>query len=224
MILFNAAAVFPANVTLSWNPPATDADGAPLSDLAGYIIYYGMESGTYSDGLDVGNVLTYPVSGLYDGQPYYFAVAAYDASGNESAYSNEVVKIISQDTESPVISGIYAGNITGSGAAVSWTTDEVSNSRIEYGMSAVSENSLLDTSLVINHNIALSGLSPSTQYSYRLLSDDISGNSTVSGEYTFTTAALPVFPTPQTASADLMLVAVYAPATAVPGATVRQRT
>jgi len=39
----------------------------------------------------VGNKTTCTVSNLEDGKPYYFAVTAYDASGNESNYSGEVV-------------------------------------------------------------------------------------------------------------------------------------
>ena len=32
---------FSAEVTLSWDPPTTNADGTPLTDLAGYKVYYG---------------------------------------------------------------------------------------------------------------------------------------------------------------------------------------
>jgi hypothetical protein len=33
-------------------------------------------------------------SGIVRGQTYYFAVTAYDAAGNESAFSDEVSKLI----------------------------------------------------------------------------------------------------------------------------------
>ena len=70
-------------VTLAW-----DANTEP--DLAGYKIHYGNASGSYSAHIDVHNVTTYPVTGLEAGQTYYFAATAYDASGNESGYSNQV--------------------------------------------------------------------------------------------------------------------------------------
>jgi PKD repeat protein len=40
--------------------------------------------------LDVGNALSVAISGLVDGLTYYFAVTAYDTSGYESAFSNEI--------------------------------------------------------------------------------------------------------------------------------------
>ena len=45
-------------------------------------------------GLDVGNTITYTLSGLETGI-FYFAVSAMDFSGNESNLSNEVSKDIS---------------------------------------------------------------------------------------------------------------------------------
>ena len=94
-----------ADVTFSWDPPTTNVDNTPLTDLAGYNLYYGTESGNYTDMVDVGCAVscpeptgseeeTYTISGLSDGVVYYFAVTAYDTAGNESDYSNEVSKLI----------------------------------------------------------------------------------------------------------------------------------
>jgi hypothetical protein len=79
--------------TLTWDAPTTNADGTPLTDLAGYKIYYGTTSGNYTEVMDVGNVITYKVEGLQPGT-YYFAVTAYDNLRNESGYLNEVSKTI----------------------------------------------------------------------------------------------------------------------------------
>ncbi|MGD0887035.1 MAG: fibronectin type III domain-containing protein [Thermodesulfovibrionales bacterium] len=81
-------------ITLVWNPPTTNTDGTPLTDLAGYIVYYGTASRNYPQNVPVGIVTTYTVSNLTDGLTYYFAVAAYDTAGNQSAYSNEVSKTL----------------------------------------------------------------------------------------------------------------------------------
>ncbi|MGH7232362.1 MAG: BACON domain-containing protein [Nitrospiraceae bacterium] len=72
-------------VSLSWDPNAE-------SDLAGYKIYFGTASGSYASPVDVGNVTTFKLINLLRGKIYYFAVTAYDKSGNESGYSNEVSK------------------------------------------------------------------------------------------------------------------------------------
>ena len=78
---------------LTWDAPTTNADGTPLTDLAGYKIYYGTSSGSYTTTVDAGNVTTYNVPALPSGT-YYFAVTAVDTSGNESDYSNEVNTIL----------------------------------------------------------------------------------------------------------------------------------
>ncbi len=75
--------VYSAQATLSWNPNSE-------SDLAGYKVYYGNSSGSYSFNVDVGNQTSYTISNLVEGKIYFFAATAYDFSGNESGYSNEV--------------------------------------------------------------------------------------------------------------------------------------
>jgi len=50
--------------------------------------------------VDVGNVLTKTISPLADGT-YFWAVTAYDTSGNESVFSNEVSKRIDSVAPAP---------------------------------------------------------------------------------------------------------------------------
>lgn len=83
-------------VTLSWDAPTTNADGTPLADLSGYKVYDGSTSGQYTMTTDVGNVTTATLEG-YPAGTYYFTVVAYDASGNESDYSNEVIATLPLD-------------------------------------------------------------------------------------------------------------------------------
>jgi len=84
---------YAGQVSLSWTAPTTNTNGTPLTDLAGYKIYYGTSSGNYSQNIDVGNVTTYTLSNLAAGS-YYFAATAYDTAGNQSAFSNEVNKTV----------------------------------------------------------------------------------------------------------------------------------
>ena len=65
------------------------------SDLAGYKVYVGTASGTYSfprSAFVTGKVTSYTVSNLPKGQTYFFAISAYDSAGNESVLSGEVSK------------------------------------------------------------------------------------------------------------------------------------
>ena len=76
------------SATLSWDPNSE-------ADLAGYYIYQGTTSGSYGTSVDVGHITTHTASNLQAGLTYYFAVAAYDFSGNESLPSLEKRLLIS---------------------------------------------------------------------------------------------------------------------------------
>jgi len=79
------------SVTLSWMPPTANDDGTPLLNLAGYRIRYGQQSGSYATSISLNNpgLTSYMVAGLVP-SGYYFVISAYNASGTESNYSNEV--------------------------------------------------------------------------------------------------------------------------------------
>jgi fibronectin type 3 domain-containing protein len=72
----------PAGVELSWNA-VTNAG------IMAYYIYYGTQSGLYTDAASVGAVTNTLIQGLDAGEEYYFSVVAVDAYGNESLFSNE---------------------------------------------------------------------------------------------------------------------------------------
>jgi hypothetical protein len=75
--------IVPASVMLSWDAN-TDAN------IAGYKVYVGTKSRAYSYWVDVGNITSCTVDGLPPRNVYYVAVTAYDQSGAESDFSNEV--------------------------------------------------------------------------------------------------------------------------------------
>jgi hypothetical protein len=83
ILMLFCTTVYSAQATLSWNPNSE-------SDLAGYKVYYGNSSRSYSFNVNVGNQISYIVKDLVEGETYFFAATAYDFTGNESGYSNEV--------------------------------------------------------------------------------------------------------------------------------------
>jgi hypothetical protein len=85
LILF-ALPLQAGEVTLAW-------DAVQAGNLAGYRIYIGDAPGTYSRSIQTGNVTIFKVVNLADGT-HYFAATAYDSSGGESGYSNEVFTTI----------------------------------------------------------------------------------------------------------------------------------
>ncbi len=84
------------DVNASWDPNSE-------SDLAGYRIYYGTQSGSYNTNVDAGNATSVEIKGLQTNTTYYFAATAYDVAGNESTFSQEVSLFIPppSDTQAP---------------------------------------------------------------------------------------------------------------------------
>jgi hypothetical protein len=80
-------------ISLAWDAATAYSDGAPLTDLAGYTVYYGTVSGIYSSSIQLGNVTSYTLSNLPPGV-YYVVVTVRNLSGDESTYSNQVSKSI----------------------------------------------------------------------------------------------------------------------------------
>src|SRR5688572_3746146 len=91
------------------------------------------------------------------------------------------------DTTPPVISGETATNITDSGATISWTTDEASNSVVEYGLTTSYGSTASDPANVTSHSVPLSGLAANTLYHYRVKSTDAAGNTATSPDHSFQT-------------------------------------
>ncbi len=86
------------------------------------------------------------------------------------------------DDAAPVVSSIVVTPRSTS-ATITWTTDEPASSQVSYGTSAGSlTSSAGNPGSSTSHTVTLTGLSPSTVYSYRITSIDLSGNSTTSPE------------------------------------------
>ena len=94
----NVVAQGSGSVTLDWIAPTQNEDGSTLTDLAGYVIYYGIRPGIYEQSVPVDNpsVTTYVVEGL-TANTYYFVVTAIDSQGDESRYSGQYVEQVSSN-------------------------------------------------------------------------------------------------------------------------------
>lgn len=170
---------------LSWDPNSE-------SDLAGYRVYFGTAPGVYGSPINAGTQTTYTVTGLGLGT-FYFAVTAYNTAGAESGLSREVSKtFVGADVTPPAISGISSTGVTSSGVSISWSTNEPSDSQVQYGTTTTyGSSTALNLSLITSHAQSLTGLLPSTTYHYRVISKDAAGNVATSGDNTFVTAAVP---------------------------------
>jgi fibronectin type 3 domain-containing protein len=70
------------SIKLSWTP-------AVSTNVAGYKIYYGTQSLSYSNSIAAGNVTNLTVAGFCPGKTYYFSATTYDSAGNESSFASE---------------------------------------------------------------------------------------------------------------------------------------
>ena len=119
---------------------------------------------------------------------------AQDTSGNTRTSAAVTVTVGAAapptDTTPPVISAVTASSVTSSGATIAWTTNEASDSQVEYGSTtAYGSTSTPNPALVTTHSTALS-LSANTLYHFRVRSRDAAGNLATSGDFTLTTAAV----------------------------------
>jgi hypothetical protein len=71
-------------VPLAW-------DASSDTNVTGYVIHYGTQSGVYTNHLNVGNVTNASITLPADGGRYYISATSYDADGNQSDFSNETV-------------------------------------------------------------------------------------------------------------------------------------
>lgn len=98
---------------------------------------------------------------------------------------------LSFDTTPPVISSVSTSSITQSQAVVTWTTDENSNSTVNYGKTTSLGSNKLEPSFVTSHTVTLTNLDADNTYYFEVVSYDISSNHATddnSGNYyTFTT-------------------------------------
>lgn len=84
-----------ASVGLAWDPNTE-------SDLAGYKVYSGTASRNYTNVVTLGLVTTYTVTNVAYDITTFFAVTAYNTSGLESEFSNEVNALVPAPQPPPV--------------------------------------------------------------------------------------------------------------------------
>ena len=121
---------------------------------------------------------------------YTLRLTATDRANNTS----QVTRQVNVDNNPPVISALQSTSVTSNSANITWTTNEVADSQVDYGTSpgAYTDSTPLDSAMVTNHSMTLNGLQPSTTYYYRVRSADAAGQASYSTEQNLITANLTV--------------------------------
>src|SRR5207249_2445069 len=129
---------------------------------------------------------TAALSGLTGTTLYHYRVRSRDAAANLATSGDFTFTTL--DATPPVISAVTASSITSSGATVTWTTNEASDSQVDYGLTtAYGSTTTLNASLVTAHTAALSGLTGTTLYHFPTRPPSALANLATSGDFTFTT-------------------------------------
>lgn len=180
-------------LALSWTAPTDVGSGIDY-----YEIYRSEDDSTYS------SLATTTGSAYIDTSleeiTYYYKVRACDSVDNCGAFTSSVellptgrfTEAATLDSE-PEVTGI-----TTKKATITWSTDRVSDSKIQYGTSSGDyfDEEPSNSDQVTAHEIALSNLSPGTSYYAIAKWTDEDGNTGLSDEFTFETAPAPTVTDP----------------------------
>jgi alpha-tubulin suppressor-like RCC1 family protein len=150
-----------------------------------YVVYStnaNMASSTQVGSATLVNNHVVTLTGLTEGETYYYYVKSTDATMNESSDTNagEYYSFVTQiDNAGPVISSVTVATVSNTQATVTWTTDENSTSQLFYGeTTSYGSSSTIDSALSVRHSVTISGLTPETTYYFKVSSTDVGGNNT----------------------------------------------
>lgn len=103
-----------------------------------------------------------------------------------------VLQIEDDDEDAPPVLGNVVATPTPDGAWITWTTNELATSRVEYGNDAGYGSAVFDPTLVTTHGLLVQGLESGTLQHFRVCSADAGGNTSCSPDGTFQTSSGPM--------------------------------
>ncbi len=116
----------------------------PDPSVVGYNIYYGGASGVYTNMVSIGNATNAIISGLAEGQTYYFAVTDYDSFGDESPFSNEITYLV------PGILTISGGITSGDPIRIQFPVAPGQQCQLQTSVDMLSWHTMWQTTAVAN--------------------------------------------------------------------------
>jgi WD40 repeat protein/subtilase family serine protease len=159
-------------------------DATPSNEL---LFRWRLDGGDWSDWTRDTSV---ELTGLSDGE-HTFEVQARDLADRIDETPASRTFRFRNDPNPPQISNIQV-DAQINRATIQWTTDEPSTSQVEYRRQGETtwQRTNLDTNLVTDHTVTITGLIGNRTYEFRVLSRDECGNEAVSEIGTFTVRAV----------------------------------
>jgi len=189
--VYSYTASIPPVITVQ--PTVTDITltGATINwstdKAASSTILLGTSSGNYVNQFgSANNALTVShsviITGLIRGTTYFYKAQSVDIDGNTVQSSENTFQTDPGDITPPVItSGPSISIDSASLVTVTWETNELASTVVEYGTKDVTENAIGPADdLTLFHQVHIPGLTPAQSYQMRVKSKDASGNITYS--------------------------------------------
>ncbi len=134
------------------------------------------------------NTSAMDVKGLESGKSVTYYVRCRDKAANYNLTDTPVTLKVAEDHTPPEFWRINVPLITEDTADILWSTTEITDGQLEWGLTAAYGNqSPVEASKAIPHAVLLQNLQPGTTYHYRVKSADVVGNIAISADQTFTT-------------------------------------
>ncbi|MCU0652968.1 MAG: fibronectin type III domain-containing protein, partial [Candidatus Pacebacteria bacterium] len=175
------------NATITWTTDEPSSSFVEFGPSGLYGRIYGQEESVTA------HAVILPKD-LISSSTYHYRVRSVDDAGNEGLSPDGTLTTAASinDVTAPVISSVVIEEPGSTSATIRWITDELSTSYIGFSQdrSYVLEQS--SPAMTMSHSITIVGLTPATQYYFRLKSGDPSGNLAIDNNssqgYSFATA------------------------------------
>lgn len=165
-----------SSVVITWT---TDAASDSRVEY-GLDTTYGNESGSST----LVSQHSVKLSGLTPGTTYHYRVSSA-APNRTRVYSSD--RTFTTPLALSITSGPSAISVTGTTAVIIWSTDQPSDSKVEYGLTRQYGQQAVSAELVDEHRVTLENLEPGTTYNYRVVSTAPGYEVAASGNFMFTT-------------------------------------
>ncbi|MCM2339445.1 MAG: fibronectin type III domain-containing protein [Burkholderiales bacterium] len=182
------SAAYSDNVTFSYVVTGGTADG----DSVDYLLANG--TGTITAGNTSTDIsLTIFDDSISESTETIIVTISNPTNAVLGSNQNHVYSILDNEIE---VTSVTGGNIKSTSARITWTTDDFTNSLLEYGIIAPGTEgaynlSKTNSEKVLNHSIYIDNLTPSTTYYFKTTSVNLDNEDTIV-ESSFTTTAGPV--------------------------------
>ena len=132
------------------------------------------------------------IDGLTPGTTYEYYLESDDSSGFANIDDNykNYYTFSTTDHRPPMITNVQVPIVNESSAIVTWSTDRLSTSQVNWGtdVGVYESSTVLDPTLTIYHAVPIENLTPSTTYHFQALSATAISSQAVSGDNSFSTA------------------------------------